>query len=186
VVLRSLRLSDAPSLFQHAREPGIRRHLEWSLPREVEETEEFITRALREAAVEPPRHRHFAIALDESGEAIGVTSLHEIDLIHRRATIGSWIGRPHWGKGLMREAKALILQFAFDELQLERVQAWVVIDNQRSLSNLESCGFRREGVARCHARVGDRSVNQVLLAILRGEQTALVEEVLGGRGRDST
>lgn len=154
----------------------------WPPPQAVGETEAFITKALADQAGETPPCVHFCIALVAKEEPIGVTSLFAIDREHHHATVGSWIGQPHWGRGLMRESKALLFKVAFEMLGLERLQAWVDVDNHRSISSLENCGFRREGLARRHAFHQGRHVNQMLMAILRGEETDLVNEMLGGNG----
>lgn len=178
VCLRALERSDVKALYELSCDDAVTRHMEWDTPKTPAETEAFVERAITEHCDKTKQIYHFCITLVEDGSPIGVTSLTNLHPVHRRATIGSWIGRPHWGKGLMRETKALFLEFAFGELQLERVQAWVDIDNQRSLYSLEKCGFRREGVARRMVRHGDQFTNQVLLAILRGEERDLVARTL--------
>lgn len=180
VTLRAMRLDDAPGLFDLVRDPTVTKYLTWASPSRVEETQEVLSRALAEQAAPGAGVRHFTIALTADDRPIGRTSLKHLDLDNRRATVGSWIGRPFWGQGIMRETKALTMCFAFESLGLERLQAWVDIDNQRSLSSLERCGFRREGIARRHRRRGDAFVSQVLMAILRGEHTPITRAVLNG------
>jgi RimJ/RimL family protein N-acetyltransferase len=180
ITLRPVRLDDAAGLFDLVCDPAVTKYLSWASPSRVEETRENLERTLAEQEAPGANVRHFTIALTADGRPIGRTSLKHLDLDNRRATVGSWIGRPFWGQGFMRETKALILCQAFESLGLERLQAWVDIDNQRSLSSLERCGFRREGIARRHRRRGDAFVSQVLMAILRGEHTPLARAVLNG------
>lgn len=178
ITLRPLRRDDASALFDLARDPKVTRHLSWPSPQRVEDTAAFIDSVL---ASDDDSACHLCIALREGDQPIGVTSLVHIDRRQRNAIIGSWIGVPHWSKGLMRESKALLLSHAFDTIGLERVHAWVQLENQRSLSSLEACGFRREGVARRFLRRGDRFANAVLMAILRDEHRPLVRQVLRRR-----
>ncbi|MBN1478337.1 GNAT family N-acetyltransferase [Candidatus Sumerlaeota bacterium] len=182
IILRGVRLEDAPPLFELARDPGVTRYLTWPTPTRVEETDAFIRSALAEQA-QGHSCAHFCITLGQTHRPIGVTSLTGISQTNRRATTGSWIGQVHWRQGLMRETKALILEFAFETLGLERVEALVDIDNQRSLSSLEACGFRREGVARRALRRGDCFTSAVMMAVLRGEHVHLVRRALGREPR---
>jgi len=179
IVLRDLRGEDARALFELSRETAVTRFLTWDSPGDISETEAFIATALRRQRESPGSCHHFCITLRETGEPIGCTSLDPVDLRHRHATIGSWIGRPFWGRGHMRETKALVLDHAFGPLGLERVQALSDLDNQRSLGSLESCGFRREGICRRSMRRGDLFVSQAVMAILAGEHEPLVRAELG-------
>ena len=69
--------------------------------------------------------------------------------MHQRAghcyETGYWIGEPYWGKGFATEALNKVLDFAFDELQIVRVQAFVFEGNTASERVLEKCGFKQEG-----------------------------------------
>ena len=63
---------------------------------------------------------------------IGVTGLSELSRRDRRAVVGTWLGRAHWGSGANRESKALIAHLAFVMLGLERLGAYADLDNPRS------------------------------------------------------
>jgi ribosomal-protein-alanine N-acetyltransferase len=82
------------------------------------------------------------------GSPIGVTGLSEIARRDRRAVVGTWLGREHWGSGANGESKALVLALAFRRLGLLRVSALAHPENVRSLAALERLGFEREGVLR--------------------------------------
>ena len=54
----------------------------------------------------------------------GVTGLSELSRRDRRAMVGTWLGRSHWGSGANAESKALILHLAFVVCGLERIGAY--------------------------------------------------------------
>jgi len=83
----------------------------------------------------------YAIELDD--EMIGGISLHQ-KAGHCYET-GYWIGEPYWGKGFATEALNKVLDFAFTELQIVRVQAFIFEGNTASERVLEKCGFKQEG-----------------------------------------
>ena len=103
---------------------------------------------------------------------IGVTGLSEFSVRDRRATVGSWFGRDHWGTGSNLESKALVAALAFETLGMGRLTAWANTRNGRSQVALERVGFRREGVLRGWHRHGDAVHDVVVFGLLRAEWEA--------------
>ena len=68
--------------------------------------------------------------------------------MHRWAEVGFDLARDHWGKGLMYEALTAVLQWTFRQDYVDRVQAFVRVDNRRSERLLQHSGFVREGCLR--------------------------------------
>jgi ribosomal-protein-alanine N-acetyltransferase len=66
----------------------------------------------------------------------------------QNAYLGYGIDHDHGGRGYATQAVKLVVQVAFDDLGLHRVQAAVVPENKASARVLEKCGFREEGLAR--------------------------------------
>jgi RimJ/RimL family protein N-acetyltransferase len=91
----------------------------------------------------------FAVRLLEDNELLGWVELDGILWTHRVGGIGIGIGdQTYWGKGYGYEAMQLALQFAFDELNLHRLQLTVFSYNNRAIALYEKLGFRREGAYR--------------------------------------
>ena len=90
---------------------------------------------------------HWAIVAD--GRPIGVTGIHNIDWINRGATTGTVIGIPsEWGKGHASEAVHLRTAFAFNELNLERLETFSFAPNKGMHKALKRAGYREIGVRR--------------------------------------
>ncbi|MEX2540631.1 MAG: GNAT family N-acetyltransferase [Trueperaceae bacterium] len=92
-----------------------------STPRTDAERDDYFGQAFanRDAGTALP----FAIVHKENGAVVGTTRLNEIDLGNRRCSIGySWIAPRHHGDGTNLESKYLLLQYAFEELGMNRVQ----------------------------------------------------------------
>jgi RimJ/RimL family protein N-acetyltransferase len=60
------------------------------------------------------------------------------------------LAQAHWGKGLMRQAVAAVLQWTFRQDQVDRVHAFVRVDHTRSERLLVRSGFVREGCLRSY------------------------------------
>jgi RimJ/RimL family protein N-acetyltransferase len=105
---------------------------------------------------------------------IGYLELDEIDWQHGVCWLGVGIGsRSHWGQGYGREAVRLALEFAFDELNLHRVQASVFAYNSRSRALFESLGFQCEGALREFLNRDGIRHDMLLYGQLRREWQAL-------------
>jgi ribosomal-protein-alanine N-acetyltransferase len=162
--LRHGRPDDAAALFELGRDPEVTRWFSWGPYAEPSEPLEFIDRMA--AARESGERLEFVIAGPDD-EPLGITGLSELSLRDRRAVVGTWLGRQHWGTGVNREAKALILAFAFRGLGLMRVSAHAHPQNVRSLRALEQMGFVREGVLVAWHVHGDERRDVVILRLLR-------------------
>lgn len=91
----------------------------------------------------------FAIRLLYSDELIGLVELDDIMWNNRHGWLAIGIGSSaHRNKGYGREAMLLLLRFAFNELNLNRVQLTVFSYNARAIRLYERLGFRREGIMR--------------------------------------
>jgi len=95
-------------------------------------------------------------------------------------TLGYWIGAPHARQGYMREAIEALVHYAFGELDLSRIQAACLPENEASRGVLEKCGFKYEGVAQSYLQINGRWRNHVLYSNLRRDRRGRVEGVKAG------
>jgi ribosomal-protein-alanine N-acetyltransferase len=156
--------ADAPALFSLGSDPDVTRFFSWGPYSEPAQASEYI------AGLEGRRERgellEFLIVHREHGP-IGVTGVSELSRRDRRATVGTWLGRPWWGSGANFESKALMSALAFDVLGMHRLTAWANTRNGRSQAALERVGFRREGVLAAWHRHGDVYHDVVVFSLLR-------------------
>jgi len=90
-----------------------------------------------------------AIVDKDTNKAIGFCGLHNKNEVHRSATLGISIGdKSYWGHGLGTEATCLLLDFAFNILNLNSVALEVIDFNQRAVKCYEKCGFKYVGKRR--------------------------------------
>ncbi|MDQ3740409.1 MAG: GNAT family N-acetyltransferase [Actinomycetota bacterium] len=166
ITLRFAEAADAAGLFAHARDPEVTRFFSWGPYERVEEAAAYIARLPGER--EDGRHLDLVIDHREHGP-IGVIGLGEWSLRDRRAVVGTWLGRAHWGTGANTEAKALLTRLAFEALGLDRVGAYAAPGNPRSQRALEKLGFVAEGTLRAYHRHGDRVHDVRVFSLLRGD-----------------
>ncbi|MBW4486398.1 MAG: GNAT family N-acetyltransferase [Trichocoleus desertorum ATA4-8-CV12] len=103
---------------------------------------------------------------------LGYVELDGILWNHQVSWISIAIGEEHWGQGYGSAAMQLALTFAFEELNLHRIQLTVFSYNDRAIALYEKLGFQREGVYREFVhRSGDR-YDMYLYGLLRPEWKA--------------
>ena len=164
--LRYATLRDVPALFELGSDPEVTRFFSWgpyTSPAQPTAYVEWVT-----AARERGERLEFLIVGPDGGP-IGVTGLSEFSQRDRRAVVGTWLGRRHWGTGANRESKALVARLAFEALALTRLGAYADVENPRSQAALIGLGFEREGVLRSWHRHGSRVRDVVLFSLLKDQ-----------------
>jgi [ribosomal protein S5]-alanine N-acetyltransferase len=162
-IVRSYRVTDAPSLTRHGNNRKVWLNLRDRFPHPFEEQGcvEYITRGLQS-----PVEASFAI--DVGGAAIGGISLHlGTDIERVGAEMGYWIGEEFWGRGIASAAIKLVTAHAFTDLGLLRVFAVPFTTNAASCRALEKAGYQREGTLRRSAIKDGRVLDQHLYAAVR-------------------
>ncbi|HSF93778.1 MAG TPA: GNAT family protein [Thermohalobaculum sp.] len=92
------------------------------------------------------------------------------------ATLGYWVGEEYTRKGYMTEALTALREHAFNALDLSRLEAACLPDNQASRRLLERCAFKYEGVAQAYLQIDGRWRNHVLYAALRTDRRGKVRD----------
>jgi len=85
-------------------------------------------------------------------------------------TLGYWIGQSFARQGYMREAILAVSHYAFERLDLSRVEAACLPENAPSRALLEKSGFKYEGVAQSYLQISGRWRTHVLYAALRSDR----------------
>jgi ribosomal-protein-alanine N-acetyltransferase len=167
--VRIPQLQDASALYAQASDPEVTRWFSWGPYSSEGEARAYLARLGPQR--ELGEHLDLVVEHLQAGP-IGISGLSEFARRDRRATIGTWLGRPWWGTGANREAKALVCHLAFELLGLERVGAYSNVEHLRSQRALERIGFRREGVLRRYHRHRGRALDVVIFGLVREDWEA--------------
>jgi UDP-4-amino-4,6-dideoxy-N-acetyl-beta-L-altrosamine N-acetyltransferase len=109
-------------------------------------------------------HTYFGVESD--GKLVGITSLRNIDQLNRQAEFAIFIIET---RGIGQEATNQTLNFAFQDLGLERVWLKVMADNAPAIKLYQKCGFVEEGILRKSVFKKGQFIDQIMMAILREE-----------------
>jgi ribosomal-protein-alanine N-acetyltransferase len=167
VVLRALTLPDFEDLFQVFSDPEVMRYRDGVLMRSLSDASAYIAGVQRGFEIRQLFEWGVTTATDD--RVIGTCTLFRLDDRHRRAEIGFALGRAFWGQGLGSSAVARLVTFAFEELDLLRLEADADPRNARSLRLLERLGFKREGLLRARYLADGEVQDAVALGLLRRE-----------------
>jgi RimJ/RimL family protein N-acetyltransferase len=109
----------------------------------------------------------FYIVDSENDEAIGVIRLMRISHIHRNAVLGMFIGDSnHRNKGIGTEATKLILDFAFNVINLRNIMIETFSFNERAINLCKKIGFKEIGRRRNAIIYGNNEFDEVFMDIL--------------------
>jgi len=186
VALRAPRVSDAPRLLENA--VRSQDHLApWSPAPEpgqidVAHVRERILEQRRDFRAD--RHYRFCLTLGREGPIIGRVALSQVVRgVFQNAYLGYWIDVEHARKGLMTEAVRLVLDVAFRDLALHRVQAAIIPHNVASLGVARNVGFRQEGRAERYLKLAGAWQDHLLFALTADEWPARPREPSPSRAR---
>jgi ribosomal-protein-alanine N-acetyltransferase len=172
--LRPLRMADADALYAYLRDPVVTELTSYPVA-SVPMVEAMIERSLsRWAAGELSR---WGVALQHDDQLVGTCGFNEWSRVHRWAELAFDLAQAHWGKGLMRRAVAAVLQRTYQQDQVDRVHAFVRVDNRRSERLLERSGFVREGCLRSYRVCRGEPHDFYIYGLLRSDWAAARQKV---------
>ncbi len=167
VVLRRFTHDDDGALFELFSHPEVMRYGS-SLPfTEMAQAEKRIDEVLAHYAADTAYP--LAVVRADDSRVIGNCTLWNFHRQNRRAEVGYALARPYWGHGYINEAMNAMVNFAFREMQLHRLEADVDPRNTASVKTLERLGFQKEGVLRERWIVADEVSDSALYGLLASE-----------------
>ncbi len=154
LILRPIRMSEAPLYFAYSSLPEVNFALGMLPPKSVAQTRRGIREAVASWRGKGARTMAFSLYLRRERRWIGGMNLR---WPHRGvAEMGYALHPDHWGKGYATEAVTRVTALAFETFSAHRVQATCWVKNAGSRRVLKKAGFRQEGRLRGFMRVGNR------------------------------
>lgn len=159
LVIRDLTLDDAEGLASQGNDPDIN-FFNWYLPYPLSLAKAKSIISKRNTTFGSHRWIYeLGIFLKDTNSFIGVISLYDVSKPDKKAKLGYWIGKSYRGKGYVSEAIIRILEFAFIELNLNKVSAKSLEENHISNNILQKMGFRLVGVSKLDKIIQNRGYN---------------------------
>ena len=138
--------------------------------------------AEKEALEKFSKDSNFFIIVDEkTNSAIGSLSLMKVDHVQGSAELGIFIGdKAYWSRGYGSEAITLLLDYAFNALNLNNVMLTVKAFNERALACYKKCGFKEFGRRRKDNIIAGKRYDTVYMDILSEDftQPSFIEDLI--------
>jgi ribosomal-protein-alanine N-acetyltransferase len=166
LILREVTSKDAPWYFKHFNTWEIVDGQEYPGPKDMKtarrELKLYFTDNLNKGT-----GIRWGITLKGSEELIGSAGFYKWTKKTSQVETGYDLDPRYWGKGLMTEAMTAIIQYAFDKMKVNRIEALVSPRNKHSLGLVKALGFRKEGVLREHDFYAGKFTDDFLFALLK-------------------
>ncbi len=98
--------------------------------------------------IEFAENNTFAVAVALNEKIVGTIGLHHLDSANKSVQIGYWLDKQAQGKGLATRCCRVPINYAFEDLGLNRIQINCNVENAKSRAIPERLGFRLEGILR--------------------------------------
>ncbi len=143
LILRAFQQSDLDDFYEYASVEGVGEMAGWRHHENKDKSQEILNRFIEE-------DKTFAICLKESGKVIGSLGIEKYGMEealtefdgYRGRELGYVLAKDHWGKGIMTEAVSAVIDFLFNELDLDFLTCGYYDFNSRSARVQEKCGFK--------------------------------------------
>lgn len=108
--------------------------------------------------------------LDKKTHAFcGAGGFNGIEKEHKKGEIGLWLLKEYWGKGILKEVMPALFEIGFVQLDLNRIEGYVVHSNEKCKKGLKKINFTHEGTMReCEIKDG-QSISVDIYSILKSE-----------------
>lgn len=170
LILRRYKIEDADAMYKNwASDSEVTKFLTWQPHSSVDVSRSIIEDWLKEYSDE--KYYHWAIVFRDNGnEPIGGISVvqmnEDISMVH----IGYCLGRAWWRRGIMSEALKAVMDFMFDTVEVNRVEARHDPRNPNSGKVMQKCGMKYEGTLRSADRNNQGICDACYYALLRSER----------------
>ncbi len=169
LILRRAELTDAQAMFDNwASDPEVTKYLTWP----THESKDITHMVLESwvAEYEKPNYYQWMIVPKDLGQPIGTISVvHSRDKI-ASAEIGYCIGSKWWHQGIMSEALQAVIDYLFDAVGMNRIEAWHDVKNPHSGAVMRKCGMVYEGAHRAAGKNNQGICDLAVYAILKSER----------------
>ena len=171
VRLRALERTDVERAYAWVNDREVTQYLLLRYPMSRAQEEKY----LAETAEQGNSFADVRLAIEtKDGLHIGMCGLHHGSAEDRHASLGIMVGdKSYWSNGYGSDAVMTLLRFAFDQMNLNKVELVVFEFNARAIACYRKCGFVEEGQRREHYFQNGRYWDIIGMSILRREYEAL-------------
>ena len=180
LILRKMGTADYRDMYEYACQSVVTKYLLWCEHESPEHTYNYLS-GINEC-YKKGSFFDWAVVLKDSGKMIGTCGFTSFDFDNRRAEVGYVINPSYWGQGIATEAVSAAISFAFNELDMNRVEAHFIEGNTASRCVMEKCGMTFEGILKQYMWVKGEYKNIGFCSVTRDafhKENLYVKEIKG-------
>lgn len=144
LILRRMTMKDAKDIFEYSRDEEVACHVLWSAQRDIGEAKDYCRYMLRRYRADEPSS--WGIIDRQTRHLVGTIGYMDYSMDNASVEIGYSLARWLWNGGYMTEALARVIDYTFESMDINRIEAQHELDNPASGRVMEKCGMRKEGV----------------------------------------
>jgi RimJ/RimL family protein N-acetyltransferase len=168
VLLRELKISDVNNLLYFAENEQDIWQYSLIRPKDKTSLEEYIRLALNDR--NNKKSYPFIVFDKTKNQYAGSTRFYDINSFHKSLSLGyTWYGKDFRGTQLNKNCKYLLLEFAFENIAVERVEFKADVNNIQSIRAMKSIGCVEEGILRNNFTTNSGRRDSIVLSIIKSE-----------------
>jgi len=136
LTLRQLIINDEQEIFALRSDSEINKYLDRQISKTIDDARNFINKIIKSDSL------YWAITLSDKNILIGTICLFAFSDENYKCEIGYELLTKFQGQGIMKEASEKVIDFAFNTIKVQKIEAFIHKDNQSSIKLLEKLSFR--------------------------------------------
>ena len=132
LTLRRMTMKDAKDVFEYSRDADVARHVLWSAQKDIGEAKDYCRYMTRRYRADEPSS--WGIVDKKTGRLVGTIGYMNYDMDNASVEIGYSLAKWMWNGGYMTEALRRVIDYTFDAMDINRIEAQHELDNPVLLS----------------------------------------------------
>ena len=165
LILRRIAMRDAGDIFAYSKDAEVARHVLWSAQKDISEAKDYCRFMMKRYRCDQPSS--WGIIEKATGKLVGTIGYMDHNEDNATVEVGYSLARWLWNGGYMTEALSRVIEYTFEAMDINRIEAQHELANPSSGRVMEKCGMKKEGELRQRLYNKGRYVDVALYAILK-------------------
>lgn len=165
LILRRITMRDAGDIFEYSKDKEVARHVLWSAQKDISEAKDYCRFMIKRYRCDQPSS--WGVIDKATNRLVGTIGYMDYNEDNATVELGYSLARWLWNGGYMTEALQRVIEYTFEAMDVNRIEAQHELTNPSSGRVMEKCGMQKEGVLRQRLYNKGRYVDVALYAILK-------------------
>jgi [ribosomal protein S5]-alanine N-acetyltransferase len=168
--IRSLKIDDAENIFDYAKNINVSRYVAWDTHKSIHDSIDYIKKTIAMYKICPISNLAITKFENNDEKLIGTVGLYQNSRLSPLTyELGYILSEKWWGKGYAFEAANALVNYAFKNFNIQRIEANCVLENYQSSRIMEKLGMQREGILRKYFIKNNVIYDIYIYSILKSE-----------------